>query len=49
VRVAQRVQHTLHGVVRLPVIVHDNAGDLRQQLAPRSLPLRRRGPPRGSK
>ena len=34
VRVAQRVQHTGHRVVGLPVVMHDNAGDLRQQTAP---------------
>ena len=34
VRIAQRVQHAGHRVVRLPVVMHDNAGDLRQQAAP---------------
>ncbi len=35
VRIAQRMQHTGHRVVGLPVIMHDYAADLRQQAAPR--------------
>jgi hypothetical protein len=33
VRVAQSVQHAGHRVVGLPVVMHDNAGDPRQQAA----------------
>jgi hypothetical protein len=33
VGVAQRVQHTGHRVVRLPVIMHDSAGDVGEQAA----------------
>ena len=32
-RVAQRVQHPGNRVVRLPVVMHDDAGDVRQQAA----------------
>ena len=33
VRVAQRMLHALHRVVGLPVIMHDDAEDVRQQAA----------------
>jgi len=33
VRVAQRMQHACQRVVRLPMVVHDDAGDIRQQAA----------------
>jgi hypothetical protein len=33
VRVAESVQHTFQGVVRLPVVMHDNARDMPQQIA----------------
>jgi hypothetical protein len=44
VRVAERVQHAFQRVGGMPVVVHDNARDVRQQAVARSLPLRRRGP-----
>ena len=33
VRVAQRMQYACQRVVRLPVVMHDDAGDIRQQAA----------------
>src|SRR4051812_50118414 len=33
VRVAQRMQHACQRVVRLPMVMHDDTGDIRQQAA----------------